>query len=110
MIAVIFEVTPKDEGFDEYLEIAASLREELQGVEGFISIERFRSLVDERKVLSLSFWRDEAAVTRWRNTPNHRLAQAKGRFELFESYRLRVAEVARDYSGDNREQVPEDSP
>lgn len=109
MLAVIFEVKPTKVGKAEYLDIAADLKPLLQEIEGFISIERFQSLVDEDKVLSLSFWRDEAAVAQWRNLMAHRNAQDKGRNQLFESYRIRVAEVVRDYTESEREQVPTDS-
>ncbi|MES9925839.1 MAG: antibiotic biosynthesis monooxygenase [Candidatus Thiodiazotropha endolucinida] len=109
MLAVIFEVCPTDTGKDEYLRIAADLRNFLEDRDGFISIERFQSLVDEKKILSLSFWRDEAAVETWRNLMQHRVAQRKGRERLFNSYRIRVAEVVRDYSDTDREQAPSDS-
>lgn len=109
MLAVIFEVIPTEEGKAEYLDIAASLRPMLEDRDGFISIERFQSLVDENKILSLSFWRDEEAVAAWRNEMDHRQAQSKGKSALFESYRIRVAQVVRDYSRSEREQAPEDS-
>ena len=109
MIAVIFEVIPTAEGKQEYLSIAADLREYLKQMPGFISIERFQSLSDERKILSLSFWEDEEAITRWRNLEQHRLAQTKGRESLFEDYRIRVGAIVRDYSLNDRDQVPEDS-
>lgn len=109
MIAVIFEVIPTVEGKQEYLSIAAQLREYLKEMPGFISIERFQSLSDERKILSLSFWKDEEAITRWRNLEQHRVAQTKGRESLFEDYRIRVGAIVRDYSLDDRDQVPEDS-
>lgn len=109
MIAVIFEVTPTAEGKDEYLKIAAELRQFLENREGFISIERFQSLTEEGKVLSLSFWHDEAAVEKWRNVLEHRAAQRKGKESLFQSYRIRVAEVVRDYTGLNRSEAPSDS-
>lgn len=109
MFAVIFEVTPTAEGQSEYLSIAANLRSFLENRDGFISIERFQSLVDERKLLSLSFWRDEKSIETWRNLLEHRLAQQKGKRTLFESYRIRVAEVVRDYSDELREQAPVDS-
>ena len=109
MIAVIFEVIPAAGRVDEYLAIAAELRAELEKIDGFISIERFSSLVEEGKVLSLSFWRDEQAIEVWRNIEAHRLAQEKGRNGVFYDYRLRVAEVSRDYGMSNREQVPSDS-
>lgn len=109
MYAVIFEVTPTAAGKAEYLETAAALRAELERVDGFISIERFQSLSEEGKLLSLSFWRDEAAVAAWRNHAEHRAAQAKGRGGLFADYRLRVAEVVRDYGPEDRAEAPADS-
>lgn len=109
MIAVIFEVIPTAEGKQEYLSIAAQLREHLKDMPGFISIERFQSLSDERKILSLSFWEDEEAITRWRNLEQHRAAQSKGRNALFENYRIRVGAIVRDYSLEDRAGAPEDS-
>ena len=109
MIAVIFEVTPAPGRTQEYLDLAASLRPELEKSDGFISIERFGSLVTEGKILSLSFWRDEDAVKRWRNVEQHRLAQARGRAGVFADYRLRVAHVIRDYGLNEREKAPMDS-
>lgn len=110
MIAVIFEVVPADGRQQEYLELAAALRPELEKIDGFISVERFQSLTDRSKILSLSFWRDEEAVARWRNHANHRRTQAKGRAGVFDTYRLRVAGVIRDYGmSDRREQAPADS-
>jgi heme-degrading monooxygenase HmoA len=107
MIAVIFEVLPKDQ--HAYLDIAASLRPLLDEIDGFISIERFESLSEPGKVLSLSFWRDEQAVEEWRRLEAHRSAQVKGRTRIFEDYRLRVADVIRDYGLHEREQAPADS-
>lgn len=110
MIAVIFEVWPADdERRGQYLDIAASLRADLAQIDGFISIERFQSLIEPEKLLSLSFWRDEEAVKQWRNLPTHRVAQTKGRGGVFENYRLRVANVARDYSLNERQEAPADS-
>jgi heme-degrading monooxygenase HmoA len=109
MIAVIFEVWPKPERRKDYLDIAAELRPLLEKVDGFISIERFESLYDPGKILSLSFFRDESAVHAWRSTNEHRLAQAKGRGEIFANYRLRVTGVIRDYGMNERAQVPSDS-
>ena len=109
MIAVIFEVVPAPGRKQEYLDIAAALRPELEQQDGFISIERFASLTDEGKVLSLSYWRDEEAVKRWRQLEGHRLAQARGRNGVFADYRLRVASVLRDYGMTAREQAPADS-
>ncbi len=109
MIAVIFEVWPKPERKQEYLDIAAELRPVLETIDGFISIERFESLTQPGKILSLSFFRDEAAVTAWRSKNEHRLAQAKGHGGIFADYRLRVAGVIRDYGMNQRGQVPDDS-
>lgn len=109
MIAVIFEVEPTDGRRGNYLDIAADLGPLLRTIEGFISIERFESLTKPGKVLSLSFWRDEAAVARWRGVEAHRAAQAAGRAEVFADYRLRVAQVVRDYGMNDRAQVPADS-
>ncbi|MDG9924653.1 MULTISPECIES: antibiotic biosynthesis monooxygenase [unclassified Pseudomonas] len=109
MIAVIFEVQPAEGRRDTYLGIAADLREKLQAIDGFLSIERFESLSQPGKLLSLSFWRDEAAVRQWRNTEEHRQAQRAGRDGVFADYRLRVAEVLRDYGLQAREQAPADS-
>ena len=106
MYAVIFEVTPKPGRVQDYLAIAQSLRGELEKVDGFISIERFASLTNEGKILSLSFWRDEAAVERWRTHTQHRAAQRRGREEIFSDYRIRVANVVRDYGMDDRAQAP----
>lgn len=109
MIAIIFEVFPVKDRKVEYLEIAASLRDELSEIEGFISVERFQSLTDPDKLLSLSFFEDEDAVARWRARVDHRQAQSKGRAGVFRDYRLRVAHVLRDYGMTDREQAPADS-
>ncbi len=109
MIAVIFEVWPAGDRGTEYLDIAGALRADLETFDGFISIERFESLVTPGKLLSLSFWRDERAVRAWRNMHGHREAQAKGRAGIFSDYRLRVASVLRDYSMKERAEAPEDS-
>jgi heme-degrading monooxygenase HmoA len=109
VIAVIFEVWPKDERREAYLDLAAQLRPLLDGIEGFISVERFESLTSPGKILSLSFWRDEQAVDRWRKLSEHRAAQARGRADMFRDYRLRVAGVIRDYGMFEREQAPVDS-
>jgi heme-degrading monooxygenase HmoA len=109
MIAVIFEVYPADGKTQEYLDLAADLKPLLADIDGFISIERFSSLVEEGKVLSLSFWRDEEAVQAWRTLESHRLVQAKGRGGVFRDYRLRVASVCRDYGMNDRAQAPADS-
>jgi heme-degrading monooxygenase HmoA len=109
MIAVIFEVEPHSAHRNDYFRIAAELRPLLEEIDGFISIERFQSLSDKTRILSLSFWRDEAAVARWRNLEAHRAAQAEGRARIFRNYRLRIANVARDYGMSEREEAPSDS-
>jgi heme-degrading monooxygenase HmoA len=109
MIAVIFEVWPADGRKQAYLDIAAALRPLLEQIDGFISIERFESLSEPGKILSLSFFRDEAAVQTWRNIAEHRAAQAQGRTGVFRDYRLRIAGVIRDYGMHQREQAPDDS-
>jgi heme-degrading monooxygenase HmoA len=109
MIAVIFEVIPKPDRRQEYLDIAAALRPLLDGIDGFLSIERFESLTEPGKILSLSFWRDEEGVEQWRQLNAHRSAQARGRDEVFDDYRLRVAAVVRDYGMTRREEAPADS-
>ena len=109
MIAVIFEVWPAPSRKGDYLGIAGQLRSDLELSDGFISIERFQSLSDPEKLLSLSFWRDEEAVARWRNHPEHRASQEKGRSGIFADYRLRVASIVRDYSIVERAEAPEDS-
>lgn len=109
MIAVIFELTPAPGRKQEYLDLAAGLAAELKDRDGFISIERFESISNPGRFVSLSFWRDEEAVRKWRNLQQHREAQAKGRKGIFSAYRLRVAQVLRDYSMDSREEAPKDS-
>jgi heme-degrading monooxygenase HmoA len=109
MIAVIFEVRPAEGRQDAYLDLAAKLRDDLVQMDGFISVERFQSLTDPEKLLSLSFWRDEAAVAAWRNQARHRATQSAGRSGIFAEYRLRVAAVLRDYGLEEREQAPDDS-
>lgn len=109
MIAVIFEVLPHAQHRQAYLDTATDLRPYLEQTDGFISIERFESLSQPGKVLSLSFWRDEAAVQQWRNLEVHRSAQAAGREHIFADYRLRVAAVLRDYGLRERDQAPADS-
>ena len=109
VIAVIFEVEPAEGRRDEYLGIAADLRPLLAGVDGFISVERFQSITDPARMLSLSFWRDEAAILEWRRVEAHRGAQGAGRGGVFRDYRLRVAHVIRDYGMHRREEAPGDS-
>lgn len=109
MIAVIFEVEPREGCMEAYLRLAAGLKQELEAIDGFVSIERFHSLTQPGRLLSLSFWRDEDAVRRWRALESHRAAQRTGRGQLFADYRLRVAQVLRDYGMNEREQAPPDS-
>jgi heme-degrading monooxygenase HmoA len=109
MIAVIFEVWPAEGERQHYLDLAAALRPELEKTDGFMSVERFESLSEPGKLLSLSVWRDEDAVKAWRNTPHHRATQAEGRTGVFSDYRLRVAHVLRDYGMFEREEAPPDS-
>ncbi|TAH49833.1 MAG: antibiotic biosynthesis monooxygenase [Chloroflexota bacterium] len=109
MIAVIFEVLPHPDQKQVYLDTAADLRRHLEQVDGFISIERFESLTQPGKILSLSFWRDEQAVEQWRNLDVHRRAQSAGRQRIFADYRLRVAQVIRDYGLNDRLEAPDDS-
>lgn len=109
MIAVIFQVLPHEGRRQDYLDLAARLRLVLDKIDGFISVERFESLTEPGKILSLSFWRDEEAVEEWRKRESHRSAQARGRGEIFKDYRLVIAGVIRDYGMFNREQAPLDS-
>ena len=109
MIAVIFEVWPHPEHRGAYLDLAAELRPHLAGIDGFVSVERFESLTEPGKLLSLSIWRDEEALASWRRLAEHRTAQALGRGRMFRDYRLRVAGVLRDYGMDERVQAPADS-
>lgn len=109
MIGVIFEVWPQDGHQDEYLETAADMRSILDDFDGFISVERFQSLTEPGKLLSLSFFRDQETVERWRNTIEHRQAQAVGRQKFFDHYRIRVVETLRDYTKNERKEVPADS-
>jgi heme-degrading monooxygenase HmoA len=109
MIAVIFEFTPAEGRFADYKALAEGLGEEVRNFDGFISIERFESISSQGKFVSLSFWRDEEAVRKWRNVLKHREAQKRGRGGIFKSYRLRVAQVLRDYEMDKRGQAPADS-
>src|ERR1700753_4015043 len=108
MIAEIFEVWPKPEYRQEYLDLAAELKPILETIDGFISVERFESITEKGKMLSLSFFRDEEAVAAWRNVPQHRRTQGKGRVSVFDNYRLRIAGVVRDYGMNERAQAPND--
>jgi heme-degrading monooxygenase HmoA len=110
MYAVIFEVEPEAGRVQDYLDIAARLRPELEKIDGFISIERFKSLSQEGKILSLSFWRDEEAIARWRQQEQHQVAQRAGRDRIFRDYRIRVAAVVRDYGMYERAQAPQSMP
>jgi len=109
VIAVIFEFTPTEGKFPEYLKLVDTLRDDLAKADGFISLERFESIASKGKFLSLQFWRDDASVAKWRNLQRHREAQKKGRASIFSSYRLRIASVIRDYEMDKRGQAPKDS-
>jgi len=109
MIAIIFEVQPAEGRREAYFDHAARLKPALEKMDGFLSIERFESLTTPGKLLSLSFWRDEAAVAAWRNHAGHRLAQAAGRNGIFADYRLRVVSVIRDYGPTDRAEAPADA-
>ncbi len=109
MLAVIFEVWPASGRQEDYLKLAAAMRAEVERIDGFISVERFQSLYEEGKLLSLQFWRDEAALKEWRNHLQHRRMQALGRGELFANYRLRIAEIVRDYGPEDRAGAPNDT-
>jgi heme-degrading monooxygenase HmoA len=109
MIAIIFEVTPHDGKKDEYLSIAASMRSLVEQIDGFISVERFQSLTNPEKLLSISFYETEAAVDRWRQLTEHRNAQSVGRDRIFKDYRIRVLSVIRDYGMTDRDEAPADS-
>lgn len=109
MLAVIFEVEPAPGKAAEYFDLAAELRPTLAQIDGFISIERFESVSQPGKFLSLSFWRDEAAIAAWRNVEGHRAAQREGRERIFAGYRIRVAHVVRDYGMSARDEAPTDS-
>jgi heme-degrading monooxygenase HmoA len=109
MITVIFEVWLAQGRTDDYLTLATALRDDLDTIDGFISVERFQSLSNPAKLLSLSIWRDEDAVKAWRNHQKHRESQVAGRAGIFADYRLRIAHVIRDYGMTDRVQTPGDS-
>ncbi|WP_305984157.1 antibiotic biosynthesis monooxygenase [Roseibium sp. MMSF_3544] len=109
MIAVIFEVIPHADKKQNYLDIAAEMRPLVEEIDGFLSVERFQSLTNPEKLLSLSFFRDEEALNNWRRLTAHRKAQKAGRATIFKDYRLRVAHVLRDYGMEDRDQAPADS-
>ncbi len=98
MIAVIFEVTPREGRAGDYFDLAATLKAEVEGIDGFISVERFQSTANPNKYVSLSFWRDQAAIAAWRSHAGHRLVQARAKEEIFADFRIRVATVERDYT------------
>ena len=109
MIAVIFEFTPAEGRFPDYMALVGELKADLDRADGLISLERFESITTPGKFVSLQFWRDEEAVRKWRNLQKHREAQKKGRAGIFASYRLRIATVERDYTNEARREAPEDS-
>ena len=109
MIAIIFESQPHPDKKDAYLEAAARMRPLAEAIDGFISVERFESITNPGKIVSISFWRDEEAVRQWRNVEEHRRTQAAGRKSIFADYRLRVAQVLRDYGMTERAEAPQDS-
>jgi heme-degrading monooxygenase HmoA len=109
MIAVIFEFTPNEGRFPEYMKLVGELKADLDKAEGFISLERFESITGKGKFVSLQFWKDEESVRKWRTLQKHREAQKKGRAGIFKSYRLRIASVVRDYTNDSRKEAPRDS-
>lgn len=107
MYAVIFEVQPKPGRAQDYLDIAAALKPELERIDGFLSVERFQSLGTDGKILSLSFWRDAEAVERWRSHERHQRAQQRGRADIFADYRISVVELVRQYGLFDRAQAPQ---
>ena len=110
MFVVVFEVQPKPGRERDYLDLAASLKPALEEIDGFISVERFRSVAAPEKLVSISFWRDEAAVKRWREHNRHHLAQLSGRTQIFADYRISVAEIERQYGMFERAQAPQQMP
>ncbi len=108
-IIVLFEVKPTKQGMDKYLEMAAMLKPMLNGVEGFISAERFQSLNEEGKLLSMNVWDSEEAIEKWRNNLQHRISQSEGKNKLFESYKITVCKAVREYGDADRQSAPVDS-
>ncbi len=108
-IIVLFEVTPTKEGAEKYLELAGKLRPMLSSADGFISAERFKSINNEGKLLSLNMWESEEALEKWRNNLEHRMSQAEGKNKLFESYKITVCSSIREYSDKERQEAPKDS-
>jgi heme-degrading monooxygenase HmoA len=109
LITVIFEFTPHEGKFPDYMQVVDTLREDLAKADGFIQLERFESVTNKGKFLSLQYWRDEASVNKWRNLQKHREAQKHGRASVFKDYRITICSVLRDYRMHEREQVPADS-
>ena len=105
-IIVLFEVKPTPDGMKRYLDLATALKPLLKGFEGFIRAERFSSLTEEGKLLSMNVWSDEAAVERWRNMAEHQMSQQEGREKLFESYRITVCSAIRSYTDQDRKEAP----
>jgi heme-degrading monooxygenase HmoA len=110
MFVVVFEVQPKPGREQDYLDIAASLKPDVERIEGFISVERFQSMTNPGKLVSVSYWQDDAAVKRWREHAKHHLAQLSGRGQIFADYRITVAEVERQYGMFERAQAPQKMP
>ena len=111
MMVVVFQVTMRDGRTQDYFDLAAELRPELEEIDGFISVERFQSLAEPGKYLSLSFWRDQAGIESWRAQRRHRAAQERGKREIFADFRISVAEVVRDYTlADRREPTAAGAP
>ena len=108
-VVVLFEVKPTEEGMQRYLDLAGMLKPMLAGFEGFIRAERFTSINEEGKLLSMNVWESEEAVERWRNVMEHRMSQQEGREKLFESYRITVCSTLREYTDTDRQEAPEDS-
>lgn len=109
MLAVIFEVWPADGCQEKYLALATNMKKHLSDFDGFISVERFESLTEPGKLLSVSFWRDEESLSRWRKLEEHRAMQQMGRDGMFRDYHLRIGSVLRDYTLAERDEAPEDS-
>lgn len=108
-VVVLFEVKPTKEGMQRYLDLAAMLKPMLAGFEGFIRAERFTSITEDGKLLSMNVWESEEAVERWRNVMEHRMSQQEGRDKLFESYRITVCSTLREYTDTDRTEAPSDS-
>src|SRR6202167_1346363 len=96
MFSVIFEIHPRTEQWDAYLGYAKMLRPELERIEGFVDNIRYKSLLREGWILSLSGWRDEKSLVRWRTRTKHHEAQQKGRDQILQDYHLRVGQITKD--------------